>query len=364
MSLEVTRESMEPTILDHLPDGLLDCSADQLHTRLSGPTIIHLPGRRPQPLFVCVLQHGNEISGWEATRRLLKGRYARDPLPRSLMLLIANVRAASRHQRHLTDQPDFNRCWPGSDTGPSPWHELFRHVTDHARALEPFASIDVHNNTGENPHYAAVNAIEPQRLRLAALFSRTVIYFTQPQGVQSMAFGRFCPAVTLECGPPGKLAGTDHAMTYLDTVLNLEHISGQPPAPEDIELFRMVATLYVAADHSFSFVPDASNIVFRPDLDQLNFRELPPGTRLASINVDTGEALRAITHDGANVSRDWFGNRNGDIVTRRPMMPAMLTTDAGIIRQDCLCYLMERVAIGGRLPDEPIQSRELPESSP
>jgi predicted deacylase len=111
---------MQPVMLDHLPDGLLDCPATHLHDMLQEPTLVHLSGRRPQPLFVSVLQHGNEISGWDAVRRLLKGRYLRDPLPRSLILFIANVRAASRRQRKLTDQPDFNRCWPGSDTGTLP----------------------------------------------------------------------------------------------------------------------------------------------------------------------------------------------------------------------------------------------------
>lgn len=355
---------MEPVILDHLPDGLLECSADRLHEVLDGPTVIHLPGRRPQPLFVCVLQHGNEISGWEAIRRLLKGRYARDPLPRSLMLLIANVRAAARRRRRLTDQPDFNRCWPGSETGPSPWHQLFKRITDHARALQPFASIDIHNNTGENPHYAAVNRIEPRRLRLAALFSRTVIYFTRPPGVQSMAFGEFCPAVTLECGPPAKLDGTDHALAYLESVLNVEAIPDSPPSPEDLELFRMVATVHVAGDRSFSFVPDGSDVVFRADLDSLNFRELPPGTRLARVNTDAAMLLTASTHDGRDVSSGWFSSHNGDIVTSRPMMPAMLTTDEQIIRQDCLCYLMERIPAGrpGIPPDR--EQVELPETNP
>ena len=31
---------------------------------------------------------------------------------------------------------------------------------------------------------------------------------------------------------------------------------------------------------------------------------------------------------------------------QREAMPAMLTLDARAVRQDCLCYLMERVAFG------------------
>ena len=354
---------MQPVILDQLPEGLLDCPATHLHEVLEGPTLIHLSGRRPQALFVSVIQHGNEISGWDAVRRLLKGRYLRDPLPRSLILFIANVRAASRRQRKLTDQPDFNRCWPGSDTTSGPWHEMFAEITRHVRELRPMASIDIHNNSGENPHYAAVNRIAPQTLRLASMFSRTVIYFTRPRGVQSMAFGEFCPAVTLECGPPHRLDGTDHAMAYLDTILNLEQIPDTPPSPENLELYEMVATVNIAADRSFSFAPDGSSLVLRSDLELLNFEELPPGTRLGRVNDDYGLPLVAMTHDGRDVSRQWFSVHDGDIVTSRPMMPAMLTTEERIIRQDCLCHLMERISSEALL--EPDRRRsELPETRP
>jgi succinylglutamate desuccinylase len=354
---------MEPAILDHLPDGLLDLPATRLHERLDGPTLIHLPGRRPRPLFVCVLQHGNEISGWEAVRRLLKGRYSRDPLPRSLILLIANVRAASRNRRHLSDQPDFNRCWPGSDIEAGPFHGLFQSITDHVRTQKPLASIDVHNNTGENPHYAAINRIEPAHLRLASLFSRTVLYFTQPRGVQSMAFGAFCPAVTLECGPPSRLDGADHALSYLSSILSAEEIENRPPSPEDLELFQMVATVNLPPAHSFSFAPDGSDIVLRPDLDTLNFRELPPGTRLGHVNAPVDPALLVRGHDEVDASATWFEVDKGDILTSKPMMPAMLTTDERVIRQDCLCHLMERIPAAGA-GDIAGDWHELPESRP
>jgi succinylglutamate desuccinylase len=354
---------MEPTILDHLPDGLLDRPAHQLHEVLDGPTLLHLPGRRPRPLFVSVLQHGNEISGWEAVRRLLKGRYARDPLPRSLILLIANVRAASRNRRYLSDQPDYNRCWPGSDTEAGDVHRLFERITSHVRAQKPLASIDIHNNTGENPHYAAINRTDPAHLRLASLFSRTVLYFTQPRGVQSMAFGEFCPAVTLECGPPSRLDGADHALSYLASIINAEELDPRPPAPEDIELFQMVATVNLPPAHSFSFSPDGSDIVLREDLDQLNFRELPPGTRLGHVNAPVDPALLVRGHEEVDASAVWFSVDKGDILTSRPMMPAMLTTDERVIRQDCLCHLMERIPAARPAPDKE-DWHELPESRP
>ncbi len=356
---------MRPVILDHLPQALLGLPATELARHLDGPTLIHLPGRRPQPLFVSVLQHGNEVSGWEAVRRLLKGRYARDPLPRSLILFVANVRAAARGQRRLADQPDFNRCWPGAEGQPTIWHELCSEITEHVRKLKPFASIDIHNNTGQNPHYAAVNRIEAQRLQLAALFSRTVIYFTEPKGVQSMAFGQFCPAVTLECGLAGEVDGTDHAMAYLESILNLESLPDHMPEPENLELFRMIATVTVDESVDFSFSPSGRDLRFLPNLDRLNFREMPPGTRLATTVNGHAHPLRARSHDGHDLSDDCFAFANGEIVTNRPLMPAMLTTDEHIVRQDCLCYLMERISVDERRRrNHADDGSELPETLP
>ena len=104
---------MELTELDHIPEGLLERPASALYQHFDGPALIHLRGRDERPLIVSVIQHGNEITGWEAVRRLLKSHYQHDNLPRSLLILIGNPRAARQRLRRLDDQPDFNRCWPG-----------------------------------------------------------------------------------------------------------------------------------------------------------------------------------------------------------------------------------------------------------
>ena len=49
----------------------------------------------------------------------------------------------------------------------------------------PYASIDIHNNTGNNPHYACVTSLNDRDLHLARLFSRTIVYFKKPVGVQT-----------------------------------------------------------------------------------------------------------------------------------------------------------------------------------
>ena len=36
-------------VIDELPRGFLDATRDTLHKVLAGPTLIHLPGKRPEP---------------------------------------------------------------------------------------------------------------------------------------------------------------------------------------------------------------------------------------------------------------------------------------------------------------------------
>jgi len=48
------------TELTQVPEALYEAEATELHSILGGPTLIHLAGRRPEPLFLSVLLHGNE----------------------------------------------------------------------------------------------------------------------------------------------------------------------------------------------------------------------------------------------------------------------------------------------------------------
>jgi len=146
-----------------LPAGLLDAGPRELDTLLGGPTLIHLPGNREPPLFVSVLMHGNEPVGWEAVRSLLTSHLERSGtlrLPRGLSLFIGNVSAAAAGVRHLPGQPDYNRIWPGSESPPTPEHAMMQEVVDLMRRRGVFASVDIHNNTGCNPHYGCVNLLD------------------------------------------------------------------------------------------------------------------------------------------------------------------------------------------------------------
>jgi len=330
--------------LDEFPLSLLETEATGLHDVIGGPTLFHLQGRREPALFVSVLMHGNETGGWDAIRTVLRGLHNGSgfDLPRSLSLFVGNTAAAQLGLRHLDGQPDYNRVWPGSDTAGTPEHALMREVVDRMADREIFASIDVHNNTGVNPHYACVNVLEHQSLHLAALFGRTVVYFVRPRGVASMAMAALGPSVTLECGKVGQVHGVEHATDYLRACLQLSEIPAHPVASHDIELYHTVAIVRVPHEQEFSCGEDQGTIRFPRDLDAMNFRELPAGTPIAECAPGITQPLDVRDEQDHEVADRYFAVEDGYLVTRVPVMPSMLTCDPTIIRQDCLCYLMER----------------------
>lgn len=334
---------MKPFISEYLPDGLLDLPARRLHEKLDGPKLFHLPGQVKQPLVVSVLQHGNEISGWDAVRHLLGETYARRPLPRNLILMVGNVAAAAKNRRFLPGQPDFNRCWPDHDGPPGSLHRLFARMTAHIEMQQPLACIDIHNNTGNNPHYSALNHLEQGHLALAARFSPTALYFTHPRGTQSRALGEFCPAITLECGPPSLSAGADHARTYLHGILEDGEKFLDPAAGDPLSLFEMSTTVFANPQYSLGFGEAEADIVLRPDLEQFNFKSIPPGTVLGHTKPTVLQPFKVSAHHPDHNS-NFFKIVDGKIIVSRTIRPVMLTTDARVVRQDCLCHLLQGIS--------------------
>lgn len=328
-------------IYDSLPAGLLERDATRLHEVLPGPSLIYLTGRQPEPLFISLLLHGNEVTGWQAMQAVLN-KYQHSGLPRSVCLFIGNVAAAGEGVRYLPEQPDYNRIWKGEGDGPEA--VMVRQVLEIARESRPFASLDLHNNTGRNPHYACINKLEPDFMHLASLFSRTVVYFIRPDSVFSMAFAEVCPSVTIECGRPGEPHGVEHAVSFIDACLHLTAFPEHGVAPHDIDLFHTVAVVKVPAPLSVGLEDEIADVRLPANLDQLNFCELAPGTVLAYLNGEvTGPGLLATDEAGQDISERYFETDGACIRTRSPVMPSMLTLDTAVIKQDCLCYLMERL---------------------
>ncbi len=330
------------TVLKEIPGGLLDINPNELKNLLSGPTLIHLSGQCNKPLFISTLLHGNESTGFIALQKLLR-KYEHKELPRSLSIFLGNISAAGYGLRRLENQPDYNRVWPGTALGESPETRMMQQVLDEMLSRGVFASIDIHNNTGLNPHYACINVLENTCMQLATLFTRTVVYFIRPVGVQSAAFSPYCPAVTLECGKPGNSLGVEHALGFIDTCLHLSQLPDHPVEKRDIDLFHNKAQVKIPQEISFSFSSDKTHIRFVENLEQMNFTEMPASTVFAFYNSDSRKLLQAKDESGQDVSDEYFQYIDKRIELKRKMMPSMLTMDEAVIRQDCLCYLMERM---------------------
>lgn len=337
------------TVLQHLPEGLLKRKAHELHEVLSGPTLIHLPGIETRPLFISVLLHGNETTGWEAVKHYLQDYQNTEthsslkPLPRSLSLFIANVTAAREHKRVLEGQLDYNRVWNEHSSREG---RMMNTILQQMKQRQVFSSLDIHNNTGKNPHYACINRKEHDFFQLAHLFSPTIVYFTKPDSVQSLAFSRLCPAVTIECGQPEQKHGVEHARNYIEKIMALKEFNNQLLNAEDFDLYHTMAIIKVPKQFNISFnSTQSSDINFAADIDKLNFTALENGEQLAKIDPEQNIFLQAIDEQGHDVGKRYFNYDNGEITTKIPLMPSMLTTNEEIIRQDCLCYMMEKIEL-------------------
>ncbi len=326
-------------ILDHIPSRLLEIEATRLHEVLAGPTLIHLPGRRPEPLFVSILLHGNETTGLLAVQSLLR-KHSGPELPRALSILIGNVEAAREGRRRLPGQSDYNRIWRDDNAPESP---MAQQVMAEMRARGAFASIDIHNNTGLNPHYAIVNRLDHRFFHLATLFNRTVVYSIRPDTTITHAFSELCPAVALECGLPGRDRGTEHALEYLEGCLHLARIPDVPVRSRDMDLFHTVAIVKVPPGYSFGFGSNNTDIQFMAEMDRLNFQEIDAGTIFARIDPGSKAYLEAWDEDGVDARDKYFSIKDNEIRTLHPITPSMLTLEKDIIRMDCLCYLMRRI---------------------
>lgn len=330
-------------IIDHYPDGFLDIDARHLHSILAQPTLMHLAGRQQPALFVAILLHGNEDTGLKAIQQVLK-KYAERELPRALSIFVGNVKAAREGLRRLDGQPDFNRIWPGTENDAPEQQAMADAVIYEMQQRGVFASIDIHNNTGLNPNYACVNTLDQRFLHLATLFSRIAVFFIRPKGTQSAAFAKLCPAIAIECSKPGNAEGIARAIDLVDACLHLTDFPVHPVAAHDLDLFHTIGLVKIPEHISFQFGVGDVDLCLESSIDHLNFTEIPAGTCLGATR-QTSVPLQVLDEVGNCVAERFFEVRNGQLLTRCNVVPAMLTLDERVIRQDCLCYLMERLPL-------------------
>ncbi len=320
-----------------LPDGFFNISITDVRRLFPNPTLIQLDGQGSEFLFVSILLHGNEYTGLKVMQKVLAGRA--DNLPRSILLFIGNVRAAEANRRYLPDQVDFNRCWPGTRLEPGPTSQMMRRVVEIAHGLPLFAAIDIHNNTGNNPHYACITDPNLQNQNLAARFNRVGMVFRH-KGVSTMAFDGICPAVTLECGLPGDPQGIEHACRFVEAMLTLDELPQIKPTRQALHLVESHLTLNIPEHVSFGFGPEADvDLRFDNDFEDRNFTLCDPQQIFGYTRIERPIAITDV--DGHDVTDEVIRIEGGKIYLNNTLMPAMITRDKLIVRQDCLCHLLQ-----------------------
>ncbi|PHS40660.1 MAG: hypothetical protein COB07_03905 [Sulfurovum sp.] len=334
------------TILDQLPSAFLSISHRQIKDLFDTPTLIHLKGEKHPALFISILLHGNEFSGLQIMQEILKkyqttGGYK---LPREIWLFVGNVDAAQMGVRLRDGQTDFNRAWPGTPDPHSDTAVLIRDVMERITQKELFASLDLHNNTGQNPPYGCISAVNEKNKYLASFFNHIAMVFQSPKGVSTMAFDELCPAITLECSTPGNAPALKRAFDLIDDLMHMDHFPTKPLPVHDLQLVKNSATIKINTNITFCFEDDVSNssdmdLTVVKNFDHHNFTLLEKNEVFAYSKVD--KALVVTSADGEDITELIIQNDKGKLSLKKALMPAMISMDKKIVLQDCLCYLLE-----------------------
>ena len=302
-------------VLGALPASIAQLPAAALADALGGPTLFDLRKPDVPPLFVSVLLHGNETSGWNAIRRLV-GQVS----GASVLLFVGNVEAARRDIRSVPGGLDFNRVWAGGDT---PEAAIADEVTALVAAARPYLAVDIHNNTGDNPPYAVVTDTRPRTLSVARAFAQRALLTAQPDGFLSRRFADFCTAVTIEVGMPRDAESTERATSFLSRLLT--SAAAPDDDPGDLALFETTARVLLD-----------DGAVIEPAVQRFNFRSAPAGTALTRSGP-----LVAEDAGGGDVTDAYLANENGAMVLKHDTHVAMYTGSEESARLDCLCYLLQ-----------------------
>ena len=316
-----------------LSANVLDCTAAQLADVLRGPTLFDLGKPGKAPLFVSVLLHGNETSGWEAIRKLFS-KYPELVNTSSILIFVGNVLSAQKGVRKLDGQPDYNRVWNGGST---PEHKLAEDVIAYADSKKPWCAIDVHNNSGPNPHYSVITDLAPATRALASTFSSLAILAKQPPGTLTQAFSDLCTSITIEAGIPADPDSSERATALIRQLLSEGKLA--EGSPESLEIFDNFVRVTVEPEIANQ---DRTFPELNPELDTFNFKCLPAGSLVCSLK-DRSRGIRANDVEQRDVTEDYFVVEDTEVRLRQDVIMSMYTRDPLIAVQDCICYFLKSI---------------------
>ena len=324
--------------LSEVPAGLNQANTSELINFLKGATVINVPSDNIHlpPVFISILLHGNEETGWLVIRELLQ-KYD-NKFPRPTSILFGDLVAANASLRRFEDRADMNRIWHDGSTGTlsaSLW-ELRQQLKQQKVAY----AIDIHNTNGDNPPHAICVKKENNldAIDFATGFSGIVLTYSLKLLTCMEAFAPICPTVTLECGKSGTTEGLTLAIEFVDAVLNDKPLS--PKA--NPQFYKVSARLQKKADQRVDFGEGIGEIIFPKDADKLNFTTIPAGSEIAKLKNACNKPFIALDYNGNDVADKYLNQTQTKIVAKTDLMPAMIVPDRQIVNLDCLFYLLEQ----------------------
>ncbi len=334
---------MKFTVLNQLPDGFFSAHPTELINIFDGPTLVHLDYGREQTIFISVMLHGNEHSGFYAVKKYLEQLRERDEKPnRNISLLIGNVQAAAQNARFLDGQKDLNRIWSNGESQEELWAQK---VYAEMQTKNLFVTLDLHNNTGKNPHYCAVTNLDSSTLQLASLFDGNVLYFSDPKEVFSNYFSTLCPCLTVEAGQSGDPEGIEKTVSLINRVQEtnkLDDIGDILRIFHEKKIFESFGKIKIPRESSISFCDEKADFNFLPEIENLNFNSISPGYVFGRAN-NIKQHLLVFDSNNNSISGSYFKYVGNEIISIEEFYPAMITTNAKIVHQDCLCYLLREI---------------------
>lgn len=311
---------------------------------MGGPTLFLLQGHDPsRTRAVCTLTHGDEPSGVRALHAWL--RRGESPATNAAIFVVS-VEAALEppvfSHRHLPGHRDLNRCFVAPFDGAE--GERARSVLELLERIAPETLVDIHNTSGSTPAYGMGPRASGIHLNLANFFADRYVCTSLRLGTLVEATSPHIPGIVVECGSGRDPAAEAVARRGLADYLAAEAFPSD--APPYLEVFGNPVRVRVTRGLDLAFSDGAvagADLTVKAGIDRLNLVPMPAGEILGWVAEKTAWPLEAIGADGVDISRDLFEIRGRTVLTRREVVPVMMTTQVASAVGDCLFYAVDRV---------------------
>jgi hypothetical protein len=319
--------------------GPLPASPEAFLRTLGGPSLLRLPGRdRSRTRAVSTLLHGNEPSGLRAVHAYLRSGAV--PAVDSVFFLGAVEAALAPPgfaHRQLPGAADLNRCFRPPRGGPE--GELAREALALLREVSPEALLDLHNNSGHSPAYGVGPRAGAAELEIVSFFADRYVHSDLALGALVEVTASWFPSVVLECGRAGDAAADALALGGLTRFLGAAALGARPAPPVEIFGEPVRVQLRPGARLAVGTARDAkADLTLSEDVDRHNFELLEPGHCLGWIAPPAALPVEARDAGGRDRAPELLADVDGELRTRVPLVPIMMTTDPAIAAQDCLFY--------------------------